>query len=87
VLSTQALVNVYEDLLKFYLEIMALFEDSKYVLRVAMELFKPKIADIVSSFKTHVDALSRLLETENFASIQEIKDGQVETLSKSTVHS
>ncbi|KAK3905582.1 hypothetical protein C8A05DRAFT_41489 [Staphylotrichum tortipilum] len=75
-----ALVNIYEDLLKFYLSIMALFEDSKYVLRVALELFKPKIADIVSSFKSHVDALSRLLETENFASIQEIKDEQVETL-------
>ncbi len=61
---------------------MSLFEGSKYVLRVAMEMFKPKIADIVSSFKSHADNLSRLLETENFASIQEIKDEQVETLSK-----
>ena len=71
-LSTQALVNVYEDLLKFYLEIMALFEDSKYVLRVAMELFKPKIADIVSSFKTHVDA------QDVFGVLEQRHDGEVE---------
>jgi hypothetical protein len=76
---------VYKDLLQFYLSAVALFEESHFVLGVALETLKPTIADIVSSFKTHMDVLSGLLETESFASIQEIKDEQVEALSECPV--
>jgi hypothetical protein len=78
----QALVDVFKDLLQFYLEAVALFEESRFVLTVALDLLKPSIADTVSSFKTHADQLSRLLEAETFAAVQELKDGQVEALSE-----
>lgn len=61
---------------------MALFEESHFVLGVALDILKPRIADIVSSFRTHVDVLSSLLEAETFAAVQELKDGQVEALSE-----
>ncbi len=73
---------MYKDLLLFYLKTLTLFEQSRFILRVALDTLKPAIAEIVSSFNTHADLLSKLLETESFASIQEIKDEQVETLSK-----
>jgi len=65
------------------LKTVILFEKSKFVLRVALEAFKPAISEAVSSFKAHTDLLSELLRGEVFASVQEIKDEQVETLSKS----
>ncbi|KAL2195638.1 hypothetical protein P885DRAFT_70258 [Corynascus similis CBS 632.67] len=73
-----ALVNVYKDLLQFYLTTIALFESSHFAVGVALEILKPQVADIVSSFKSHVAVLSEFLEKENFASIQEIKDEQVD---------
>lgn len=78
----KALVDVYKDLLQFYLGTVALFDKSKFALGVALEWLKPQLADIISSFKTHVELLSSLLETESFASIQEIKDEQVDALSE-----
>jgi hypothetical protein len=66
---------------------VALFEKSRFVLGVTLETLKPDIADMVSSFKTHADLLSKLLEAENFASIQGIKDEQIETLSTFNVPS
>lgn len=77
----KALISVYTDLLRFYLKTIVLFQESHFVLHVALDILKPAVADIVSSFNTHADTLSKLLEAENFASIQEIKDEQVETLS------
>ena len=74
---------VYEDLLLFYAKTITLFERSRFILRVALDALKPAIGEIVSSFNKHADILSGLLETESFASIQEIKDEQVETLSMS----
>ena len=76
----KALVDVYKDLLQFYLKTVALFEKRKFALGVALEMLRPQVADIISSFKTHAALLSSLLETESFASIQEIKDEQVDTL-------
>ncbi|KAJ4300371.1 hypothetical protein N0V88_003045 [Collariella sp. IMI 366227] len=78
--SASALVNVYKDLLQFYLKTLVLFEESRFVLGVALEILKPKIVDIVSSFKSHMDILSPLLETETFAAVQELKDGQLDAL-------
>jgi hypothetical protein len=72
---------VYTDLLRFYLKMAVLFKESHFVLHVALDILKPSVVDIVSSFNTHADILSKLLEAENFASIQKIKDEQVETLS------
>jgi len=72
---------VYKDLLLFYVKTVALFQRSGFVLHVALEALKPAIAEIVTSFNTHADILSKLLESESFASIQEIKDEQVEALS------
>ena len=62
---------------------MTLFKESRFLLHVALDMLKPAIGEIVSSFNNHADILSGLLETESFASIQEIKDEQVETLSMS----
>jgi hypothetical protein len=77
------LVNVYRDLLQFYLKTLALFANNHFVLHVALSKFKPELPGIISSFNAHADALSKLLESETFASVQEIKDEQVDTLSKS----
>ena len=75
------------DLLRFYLKTMELFEASHFVLRVALDILKPEIAGLVSSFTDHAKRLSDLLEKENFASIQEIKDEQIEELSMSSAPS
>ncbi|GAB1313470.1 hypothetical protein MFIFM68171_03680 [Madurella fahalii] len=80
-----ALVNVYKDLLQFYLKTVVLFEGSHFALAVALDILKPEVADIVSSFKADADLLSKLLEAESFASIQEIKDEQIETLIRDTL--
>ncbi|KAM7183484.1 hypothetical protein V8F20_012603 [Naviculisporaceae sp. PSN 640] len=81
----QALVDMYKDLLLFYLKTVVLFEKAQFALHVALDALKPTIAEIVSSFKTHADLLSKLLEAESFASIQEIKDEQVEALIRETL--
>jgi hypothetical protein len=73
---------VYKDLLQFYLDTVALFEESHFVLRAAFEILKPTITNIVSSFQAHMEVLSCRLEAESFATIQEIKDEQVEALSE-----
>ena len=76
----KALVDVYKDLLQFYLKTVPLFEKRKFALGVALEMLRPQVADIISSFKAHAELLSSLLEFENFASIQEIKDDRVDAL-------
>lgn len=73
--SLQVLVDMYTDLLRFYLKTVTLFERSRFVLGVALEFLKPEIAGIVSAFKTHADLLSTLLEAEIFAATQETKVG------------
>ncbi|AEO65516.1 uncharacterized protein THITE_2149928 [Thermothielavioides terrestris NRRL 8126] len=75
-----ALVNIYKDLLRFYLKMVVLFEESRFFLDTALEVLRPAVADITSSFNTHMALLSKLVEAENFASIQEIKDELVDTL-------
>ncbi|KAK0736323.1 hypothetical protein B0T21DRAFT_451111 [Apiosordaria backusii] len=74
-----------DDMLLFYLKTVLLFQRSGFILQVALDTLKPAVAEIVSSFNTHADLLSKLLETESFASIQEIKDEQVETLIRDTL--
>jgi len=49
---------------------------------MAMNMLKPELPDILASFNKHAMALSRLVEVETFATVLEIKDEQVETLSK-----
>ncbi|KAK3311403.1 uncharacterized protein B0T15DRAFT_490017 [Chaetomium strumarium] len=80
-----ALVNVYKVLLEFYLAIVTLFEDRRFVLRAASQLLNNEVKGIVSSFKNHVDLLSSLLEAEGFASTQEIKDELLETKIRETL--
>ncbi|KAK4119528.1 hypothetical protein N657DRAFT_637190 [Parathielavia appendiculata] len=59
--------------------------DSRFVLTVALDTLKPTVANISSSFKTHMDVLPGLLQAQSFASIQENKDGQVETLNHNEI--
>ncbi|KAH7175935.1 hypothetical protein EDB81DRAFT_632846 [Dactylonectria macrodidyma] len=80
-----ALVNVYKDLLQFYLKTVALFAKSQFVLHAALSLLKPELPEVISSFNAHADLLSKLLESETFASVQEIKDEQVNTLIRDTL--
>ncbi|KAK4242021.1 hypothetical protein C8A03DRAFT_40590 [Achaetomium macrosporum] len=80
-----ALVNVYKDLLEFYLKSMTLFEESRFVLRAALDILKSEVAGIVLSFKEHAELLSKLLEAEVFASTQEIKDEQLEIKIETTI--
>lgn len=80
--SSQTLVNVYKDLLQFYLKSVVMFKKSGFVIHVAMDRLKPELSGIISSFNAHADVLSKLLESETFATVQEIKDEQVDTLSK-----
>jgi hypothetical protein len=61
---------------------VVLFEESRFFLDTALEVLRPAVADITSSFNTHMALLSKLVEAENFASIQEIKDELVDTLSE-----
>jgi hypothetical protein len=75
------LVNIYKVLLTFYLKIVILFEERRFVLRSASQLLNNEVKDIASSFKDHTDLLSKLLEAEGFASTQEIKDELLETKS------
>ena len=75
-------MNVYSDLLKFYLKTVVLFKESKFVLHMAMSLLKPELPKIIDSFNDHSKVLSRLLEAETFASVQEVKNEQADTLSK-----
>ncbi|KAK1254756.1 hypothetical protein MKX08_008751 [Trichoderma sp. CBMAI-0020] len=80
-----ALVNVYKDLLQFYLKSITIFKKSEFAINVAMKLLKPEIPEIISSFNAHADVLSKLLDSETFASVQEIKNEQVETLIRDTL--
>ncbi|KAL7813519.1 hypothetical protein V8C44DRAFT_47744 [Trichoderma aethiopicum] len=80
-----ALVNVYKDLLQFYLKTVIMFKKSGFVIRLALDWLRSDLAGIISSFTTHADLLSKLLESETFASVQEIKDEQVETLIRDTL--
>lgn len=73
---------MYKDLLQFYLKTINMFKKSGFVIRLALDWLRSDLAGIISSFTTHADLLSKLLESETFASVQEIKDEQVETLSK-----
>ncbi|KAK4060254.1 uncharacterized protein Triagg1_10804 [Trichoderma aggressivum f. europaeum] len=76
-----ALVNVYKDLLQFYHKSVVMFKKSGFIIHVAMDWLKPELSGIISSFNAHADVLSKLLESESFATVQEIKDEQVDTLS------
>ena len=78
----QTLVDIYVDLLTFFLNAVKLFEESHFVLFAALEVLKPTISGIVESFNEHTDLLSELLEAESFASIQEVKDAQIDGLSR-----
>ncbi|KAL6855649.1 hypothetical protein J3F83DRAFT_753812 [Trichoderma novae-zelandiae] len=80
-----ALGNVYKDLLQFYLKTIILFKKSAFVIRLALDWLKSDLSGIISSFTTHADLLSKLLESETFASVQEIKDEQVEALIRDTL--
>ncbi|PTB75150.1 hypothetical protein M440DRAFT_1358033 [Trichoderma longibrachiatum ATCC 18648] len=80
-----ALINVYKDLLQFYLKTINMFKKSGFVIRLALDWLRSDLAGIISSFTTHADLLSKLLESETFASVQEIKDEQVETLIRDTL--
>ncbi|PTB63085.1 hypothetical protein BBK36DRAFT_146201 [Trichoderma citrinoviride] len=80
-----ALVNVYQDLLQFYLKTIIMFKKSAFVIRLALDWLKSDLSGIISSFTTHADLLSKLLEAETFASVQEIKDEQVEALIRDTL--
>lgn len=73
---------MYKDLLQFYLKAVALFAEQKFILRVGLSILRQDLPEIISSFHAHTDLLSTLLESENFASIQDIKNEQVDTLSK-----
>ncbi|TFB01752.1 hypothetical protein CCMA1212_006451 [Trichoderma ghanense] len=80
-----ALVNVYKDLLQFYLKTIIMFKKSGFVIRLALDWLNSDLSGIISSFTSHADLLSKLLESETFASVQEIKDEQVETLIRDTL--
>ncbi|KAL7953002.1 hypothetical protein V8C34DRAFT_321780 [Trichoderma compactum] len=80
-----ALVNVYRDLLQFYLKSVIMFKKSGFIIHVAMDWLKPELPGIISSFNAHADVLSKLLESETFATVQEIKDEQVDTLIRDTL--
>ncbi|OIW29244.1 hypothetical protein CONLIGDRAFT_633392 [Coniochaeta ligniaria NRRL 30616] len=80
-----ALCDVYKDLLRFYLKATRLLKKSNFILRMAMNMLKPELPDIVSSFNKHALVLSRLVEVETFASAQDIKNAQVETLIRDTL--
>lgn len=77
---------MYKDLLEFYFKTVTLFRASAFVLRIAVEMLKPEMPEIISSFKEHADVLSKLLESETFATVQEIKDELVDALSKYIHH-
>jgi hypothetical protein len=78
----QALCDVYKDLLRFYLKATRLLKKSNFILRMAMNMLKPELPDILSSFNKHALVLSRLVEVQTFAAVQDIKNEQVETLSE-----
>ncbi|KAH0489939.1 hypothetical protein TgHK011_001428 [Trichoderma gracile] len=62
-----------------------MFKKSGFVIRLALDWLKSDLSEIISSFTTHADLLSKLLESETFASVQEIKDEQVEALIRDTL--
>ncbi|KAB5571775.1 hypothetical protein GE09DRAFT_992212 [Coniochaeta sp. 2T2.1] len=80
-----ALCDVYKDLLQFYLKATRLLKKSNFILRMAMNMLKPELPDILSSFNKHAMVLSRLVEVETFATVQDIRNEQVETLIRDTL--
>ena len=79
-------MKIYVDLLQFFLQTIDLFEGSNFVLQYALHAFRSKLPPILSSFNGHVDTLAKFLEIETFVTLQEIRDEQIETLSKSKFH-
>lgn len=73
---------MYTDLLHFYLTTVVLFKKSKFVFHLAMSMLKSELPKIIDSFNGHAQVLSRLLESETFAAVHEMKNEQADTLSK-----
>lgn len=57
-----------------------MFRESRFMLQTLKNVWKPEISEVMDSFNGHADTLSKLLESETFAAVQEIKDEQAETL-------
>jgi hypothetical protein len=47
---------------------------------MALNMLKPALPDILASFNKHALVLSRLVDVETFAAVQDIKNEQIETL-------
>ena len=69
----EAMVQVYQDLLHFFLTVASIYESHCRTLRLALKTAWGEIPNAAARFQAHACHLSKLLEVETFVSVFDIK--------------
>ncbi|KAF4991636.1 hypothetical protein FDECE_13984 [Fusarium decemcellulare] len=72
------LVNVYKDLLAFYLKAITIFKTSGFILHVTMSALGFGLKDIITSFNNHADILHQLMDAETFSVVRQERDKNID---------
>lgn len=77
----QALVNVYKDLFRFYLEAITAFAKARFTRKLLINMINPVLPSIISDFNDHMETLEQWARHDIWVGTQDILDEQTEALS------